>query len=523
MTFARAGSSLAWLVFASPLLTLACSKSPAGPEGGNDASVVPDTGALVEAGTEAGTEAGGDAGADAGSCTSPEFAGSPLGVHCNQLVDTQGRTVLLHGVNARVPVVFDVTFTDGRQPVQNVPSFAQADADRMRALGFNALRLPLNWSGIEPTATGGYSDTYLAAVAAVTAMCAKSGVYVLLDFHQDSYSKEIGEDGAPLWAIIPAPTQLLGGPLTGDRFGSAQVQDAYATFFGAPDAGGDLDAGVMLRARFAQMIAHVAAQFANDPAVMGFELYNEPSANDDQVWAFNAEMVPAIRAAAPQKLVLFEPPAVRNELDQASLGTGSIGAGTAYAPHVYTLAFTNEGATGLTEQSFAASNVNARAEADSWAAPLVITEFGWDPHSTNFVNWIGWQMDLEDRVLASSFFWLWKEDGSGNWGLYDFDANHVATERPATVAAMTRPRLEAAAGALEKVTYDPTASSLTVQFTGSANVSAPNVISIGAAATVAAAQWKATCDGAAVATGGSDPLQIPCSGAGEHTVVVSAH
>jgi hypothetical protein len=60
-----------------------------------------------------------------------------------------------------------------------------------------------------------------------------------------------------------------------------------------------------------------------------------------------------------------------------------------------------------------------------------------------------------------------------------------------------------------------------VTFLGSAKTTAPNVVSIGSGATVPAAQWTATCDGVTVATSGSDPLQITCGGAGEHTLVVS--
>src|SRR3954465_1344637 len=41
-----------------------------------------------------------------GSWTRPPFDGAPLGVHCNALVDAQGRTVFLHGVNARIDGVF---------------------------------------------------------------------------------------------------------------------------------------------------------------------------------------------------------------------------------------------------------------------------------------------------------------------------------------------------------------------------------------------------------------------------------
>ncbi len=185
------------------------------------------------------------------------------------------------------------------------------------------------------------------------------------------------------------------------------------------------------------MEAAVAARFAADPAVIGFRaLCNEPWGDDQHVWAFDAEMIPALRAAAPQKLIFFEPPAIRNELDTATHGMGSIGAGTVYAPHVYTLAFTNENTTGLTEESFANSNFNARAEADSWAAPLG------DPPSTAGIRRLptsttgpSGKADLEDQNLASSFFWVWKEGGLGELGLlrYGTTRESPGVERPAVV------------------------------------------------------------------------------------------
>src|SRR6202034_4216443 len=102
-------------------------------------------------------------------------------------------------------------------------------------------------------------------------------------------------------------------------------------------------------------------------------------AGESALVAFDQQMIPAVRAAAPTKLVLFEPDAVRNEINMAPLGDGSLGAGTAYAPHVYTLAFTDPDETGVTEATYAPSNVNALHEAQSWDAPLVITEYGYPP------------------------------------------------------------------------------------------------------------------------------------------------
>ncbi len=454
---------------------------------------------------------------DAGACTSPDFAGSPLGVHCNALVDAEGRTVLLHGVNARVSGIFDVTFTDGRAPVEAVPDFTQDDANGIRAVGFNALRLPLDWSGLEPTATGGFDDTYLDRVAAVVGDCAAAGLYVLLDFHQDAYSKEIGEDGAPLWAIVPPPTQLLGGPLTdlSQRELSAQVQAAYETFFGQSSD------GMNLQSRFTAMASHVAARFATDPTVIGFELYNEPPAAQAALVALYDSMIEAMRAAAPTKLLFFEPSATRNILDRAPLGPGSLGAGTVYAPHVYTFVFTGDAMTlaSITKDQLRPSNQSARAEADSWQAPLVVTEYGFGPSQPNFAQYVGWQNDLEDEVLASSFFWLWKEESQGAWGFFDVDPSTGAfTERQAVVAALSRVRLEAASGRLLQVAYDATNAQLSVQLVGDANVKAPNVISIAGAPGFAG--YDATCDGAGVAHDASDPVSIPCGGPGVHTLVL---
>ena len=117
------------------------------------------------------------------------------------LADATGRQVLLHGAAAvgmqdvaypganGGPAIFPVAPSayDGRCPKASalVPqpplcevqasraAFAQSTAPgsgddfaQMRALGFNVVRLVLNWSQLEPTA-GTYSTTYLDRVAQV--------------------------------------------------------------------------------------------------------------------------------------------------------------------------------------------------------------------------------------------------------------------------------------------------------------------------------------------------------------------
>jgi endoglycosylceramidase len=449
-------------------------------------------------------------------CTSPELAGAPLGVHCNALVDQSGRTVLLHGVNAHVRKLRDNDLGNGLMSDIAVPPFTADDAKAIRAMGWNALRLPINWSALEPTETGGFDESMFDLIAATVEQCRQAHLWVILDLHQDGYSKFIGTDGAPAWAIIPPhPMKDFSDS---DPNISAPARAAFATFFG--DQGHN---GTYLRQRFAAVLVHLATRFANDDAVLGFELFNEPLATDQQLVDFDLEMLAAVRPVAPKKLVFFEPSAIRNALDYANLGDGSIGAGTVYAPHVYSRVFTPATMAPLTKAALAHSNNHARDEADSYAAPLVITEWGFGEDSPDFANYVRYQQELQDANLASAFFWVWKNYAAPNmgWSLFDIDPkDDVMHPRSSAIAAISRVRAEAIAGTLQSVAYDADARVFTAVFAGSSAISAPNLVSIGAPPNFAA--YDAFCDGRLVAHDAADPVAVACNGDGVHTLKLVA-
>jgi endoglycosylceramidase len=455
-------------------------------------------------------------------CTVPRFAAGRDSTQCQQLVDAESHVVFLHGVNARVAGVFDVTFADGRLPLETIPAFTAADAARMRAMGFNALRLPMQWSALEPTDGGGFDEAYLDAVAAAVTLADQAGIRVLIDLHQDAYSKEIGEDGAPLWAIRPPPTQLLGGPLTdlAARRTSPQVLQAFSTFF---------DTAADLRTRFAAAAAHVAKRFEGTAAVVGVEIYNEPLPDEQaQLDALHDEVITALHQADPGVVAFFEPSALRNLYDRANIAERAPWPGTVYAPHVYTLAFSGTAADqmAMTKDTLAPSNQSAQREAASWDAPLGITEFGYGPAGIQADSYLEWQTELQDSVQASAFFWLWKEESQGSWGLFDHDATtDTWTERDHVRKALARVAVEAVAGWPKSFGYDRTAQTFNLTFTGDPAITAPCLIYV-PAATDFAPSFTVTCDGAAVpalrdpATG---LVPVACGGAGTHTVAIAGH
>ncbi|HEX5062696.1 MAG TPA: cellulase family glycosylhydrolase [Kofleriaceae bacterium] len=435
------------------------------------------------------------------ACGSSPRETRPLSSDGTHLRDDSGRIALLRGVNARASGIFDVTFDDGRIPLEPIPALEAADCKRMRELGLDLLRLPINWSGIEPT-RGSYDEAYLQRVDAAVRCAGDAGVYVMIDLHQDAYSKEIGEDGAPLWAIEPPPTMLLQGPLTdlGDRRTSAQVTAAFETFFDQDDPKG-------LQAAFFAMLDHVAARWADDPAVIGFELFNEPSVGQVDVDPFNDKAAARVRAAAPDKLVFFEPSATRNLFDFAPKPPGAFSVeNSVYAPHIYTFVFYSDRTRleQLVPADLEPSVAAAREEANVWQTPLVIGEYGIGPTDTNADLWMGVQAELHDRYLASDAFWVWKEDSQASWGVFDHTGG-VWTERPQVVAWLSRVHAARIAGEVVANEYDHVTRTLHLETHSSA----------AHAIYVPAPGFTATCNGTQL-SGERDPatglVELACDG-----------
>lgn len=407
----------------------------------------------------------------------PDDRTSPLWSDGTHLRDERGRVALLRGMNARVQGVFDVTFDDGRVALETIPALTGADCARMRALGFDLLRLPINWSGVEPQ-RGAYDEEYLARVDAALGCAADAGVFVIVDVHQDAYSKEFGEDGAPLWAIQPPPEQLLEGPLVdlGARRVSPQVQAAFRTFFEPSDASG-------LQAAFAEMIGHVAARWAEHPAVIGFELFNEPDTGSIELDAFHRRAGKAVRDAAPTKLVFFEPPALRNFTDFIPLPREPFPiTGGVYSPHIYTYVFQPD--QGAFEQAtfddLENSVRSARDEAAAYGTPLFVGEFGVAPVDVEAnVRWMQSEAQLHDRYFASSAYWVWKEQSQGRWGLHAFDDTTGAwTERALVVQWLSRIRVARIAGTPASLESSPAGDEVRLELEAGTALSVPHVLYI---------------------------------------------
>ncbi len=223
---------------------------------------------------------------------SADFLQSPGGP---SLYDADGRVVLLHGVNVVYKHPPYIAYPDPGQPWD----LSDQDAQMMQSLGFNVVRLGIEWQALEPGSGGpnqpqictpgapgapnefnrAVALAYLAHVKATVDLLARHGISTLLDMHQDVYNENFRGEGAPDWAVCTdnVPIVPLGGRWS-NNYSSSTLQTAVAHFW-ANDVVGNL------QGNFDEVWATVASYFKDDPSVIGYDPYNEPFSTETQTAA----------------------------------------------------------------------------------------------------------------------------------------------------------------------------------------------------------------------------------------------
>ena len=187
-----------------------------------------------------------------------------VSVKDGRFVDDAGRHVILNGINV-----------GGKHKNTDYVSWhGPDDFARMREWGFNCVRLLIIWAAIEPEC-GKYDEAFLRRIDERIAWAKANGLYVLVDMHQDLWGEKVpGGDGAPAWASLDGGRKHVH---TSDHWGDAyltspMIQTCFDSFW-ANKPGPD---GVGIQDRFALAWRHVAKRYADEPAVIGYDLLNEP-------------------------------------------------------------------------------------------------------------------------------------------------------------------------------------------------------------------------------------------------------
>ncbi len=338
----------------------------------------------------------------------------PLRIEGGRFVDPGGRVVLLRGINlsgsSKVPPFLPI-----RDP---------SDLDPLVPLGFNVVRLLFTWEAFEP-APGDYDLAYLSAIQATATAAYERGLYVVVDFHQDGYSRHVSKgagDGFPLWTISRRAERST--PNNGPRsknwpvkmFTDASTHLSFRDFFA--NAGG-------VRSRYLAMVDRVAAAMAPLPGVVAYDLINEPWGDERTDLApLYVDAAKTIRHQDPDALIFVEGHITTNTGLQTDLPNLPI-EGMAYAPHYYhpqTILFGRwSGITLALNRAFR----NMTQKSDEWEVPLFLGEFGMAADITNTDAYVDAIYDRMDAALASGAQWNytpdWSEEHKDGWNAEDFN------------------------------------------------------------------------------------------------------
>jgi len=229
--------------------------------------------------------------------------------------DPTGRSMFLRGINlggsTKVPLTPNMAshvkegFFNGKEISFVGRPFPLEDADihfrRLKAWGFHFLRFLVTWEAIEHEGPGIYDTEYLQYLRAVIAKANEYGINVLIDPHQDLWSRYTGGDGAPMWTFEAAGMDVTRFQETGAAFVHNIYGDPFprmiwytnyyklgsATMFTLFFGGNDFAPKTMvdgkpiqdyLQEHYIDALARVAEVLKDLPNVIGFELMNEPSA-----------------------------------------------------------------------------------------------------------------------------------------------------------------------------------------------------------------------------------------------------
>jgi aryl-phospho-beta-D-glucosidase BglC (GH1 family) len=295
-----------------------------------------------------------------------------LSTQGTSIIDSSGHEIVLRGVN--------YPGYQGGDPQPHNPyayyNFAQS--------GFNVVRLPISWANLEPR-PGIFDMSYLTSFVDQDVRWAKAaGIYVILDMHQIYWAEKFGGYGAPAWTVQAYAPDEVG------------MREAVSDFW----------ANMSLQEHFLSVWTMIAQHYANETAIAGYDILNEPfiytsvlpGLNATYVDAFYGKAIQAIRNVDTSHLIILEPA----NLDDFKLPPTT---NLVWSPHFYQLAFVNK----YYPQNYTLLESDIETKYMTFVVnlkePMWIGEFGSSiPDSTSSATWT---QDVVSLLNQYQIGWAW--------------------------------------------------------------------------------------------------------------------
>ena len=390
--------------------------------------------------------------------------------------DEHGRALILHGVN-----------DDGCAKSQGLPCAGREMIEAEAAAGFNFVRYLTNWQHIEPR-QGEYDEAYLDSIEERLDWYFDNGIHVMIDMHVDLYGPAVGGNGHPEWATVSEGSRLPfdTGRMWWLNYVSGAVSEAYGNFW-------NYEENAWLQDAYYRMWQRVAKRFRDHPAVLGYDLMNEPYDNlsfgshfeTQELAPFYQRLINAIRKVDPDTWIMYQPRILATDwgygsylppLNDPREGESRL----VYAPHLYPF-FSHEG----TYDAFGLARRHDLRVMYQWSeeraeeialhrVPLLIGEFGMvgKPFSREMIDF---STNMADAMGAS---WTWWDNTvcpAGkplqHWCLWDENLDEIAK-----LDSLVRTYPRAIAGRPHAFGFDPDSKVFFLEFEPDPGISEPTEI-----------------------------------------------
>jgi len=403
------------------------------------------------------------------------FALHPHGIH---LVDEAGRQVMLRGANTgeRITSPPFIPF----DPTPDFNTALERYADKIQALGFNVVRLLLSYEAAEPV-RGRYDEEYLKKYDQMVSAMSRRGLRVIVNGHQDLFSRRFCGDGFPDWAL-PAEYQNrkphADCKFWGLHYFSYPVAKSYDRLWLNQD---------QVRDSYVAFFKMLALRYRNEPAVIGFEPFNEPFPGlrgrmnysawyKEQLFVFYEQVAEAVQGVDRRYLFFADICPLENTgLWSVSRPRPEI-QNLVFAPHYYDLSFIGISLGPGGDIWFMRQVLNRHSALSRfWQVPMLVGEFGIPAERKEAPEYLARLYSVFDELQLSVTIWEISMSPT-LWNLEDFSLlGPDGSERPAA-KSVDRPYPRAVAGTIKQFSFSAETRRLELSFAEDPQISLPTEI-----------------------------------------------